>query len=312
MEKVLSIITPVFNRADCVVKCLESVARQQVPAGWSFEHVVQDDGSTDSTADLVESFASIHKKVSFERFPGNRGTNAARNAAIKRARGKWIVFLDSDDEMLPGAVMTIGQAIDANPDFAHIVFPTEVTEHLSEILGERGIMTFQDFLLGKYSGDFVHVFLRENALLYPFDEYLRIFEVINFLRLYKKAGKILFQSQPLYSRDRQRADSVSLTLRLISDDALERKKQASLLMLEMFRDDYKATDEGRIFLSKELNEIYKLCVLAGDYKAAEKVQDMGNAGDFSSAYRMMHKTKLGRTAWFFAKNILRVKHALAR
>ncbi len=52
----LSVITPVYNRADCVLRCLESVALQ-IGCGRNIEHVVVDDGSKDNTAELIRTFA---------------------------------------------------------------------------------------------------------------------------------------------------------------------------------------------------------------------------------------------------------------
>lgn len=94
-----SIITPVFNRADCILRCMESVAKsiQKSNMGGQVEHIVVDDGSSDATYNIVEKYAEYHPYVVFVKFPQNRGTNAARNEAVRRARGNgassWIVTI---------------------------------------------------------------------------------------------------------------------------------------------------------------------------------------------------------------------------
>ena len=76
-----SIITPVFNREDCVARCLDSVV-ENLKWGIELEHIVVDDGSHDSTANIVQRYAMKYPHIHFIKFDKNRGTNAARNAAI--------------------------------------------------------------------------------------------------------------------------------------------------------------------------------------------------------------------------------------
>ena len=90
----VSVIVPTYNRRETIRAAIASVQRQTF-ADW--ELIVVDDGSTDDTAALIEGsdprLVLIRQK--------NQGVNAARNAAMLRARGQYIAFLDSDDEWLP-------------------------------------------------------------------------------------------------------------------------------------------------------------------------------------------------------------------
>lgn len=90
----VSVAIPLFNGAKFIRTALESVAAQTYP---SIEVIVVDDGSTDSSADIVKAFG---RDVVLVRQP-NRGVAAARNEAIARARGEFIAFLDQDDWWLP-------------------------------------------------------------------------------------------------------------------------------------------------------------------------------------------------------------------
>src|SRR5271165_4480269 len=87
----VSVIIPTFNRASTIGKAIASVVSQTFQ---DFELIVIDDGSTDETADVLLSFANTIRLIRQE----NRGVSAARNAGIRAARGRWIAFLDSDDE----------------------------------------------------------------------------------------------------------------------------------------------------------------------------------------------------------------------
>jgi len=89
-----SIIIPTFNRAALLREALASVARQTFR---DFEVIVVDDGSRDETESVVNS---CDLPVTFLR-QENRGPGAARNLAIQHSQGRYIAFLDSDDQWLP-------------------------------------------------------------------------------------------------------------------------------------------------------------------------------------------------------------------
>jgi glycosyltransferase involved in cell wall biosynthesis len=90
----VSVILPTYNRAHCLGAAIDSVLNQSMD---DLELIVVDDGSTDTTADVV---AGVDRRVRYIRQP-NRGVSAARNCGIRLARGRWISFIDSDDEWLP-------------------------------------------------------------------------------------------------------------------------------------------------------------------------------------------------------------------
>jgi hypothetical protein len=94
-----SIVIPVYNRAKLVRRAIASCLLQRHPA---FEVVVVDDGSTDGTAETVSEIVGPRLRLFVQ--PVNRGVSAARNLGVERARGEWIVFLDSDDELTSDAL----------------------------------------------------------------------------------------------------------------------------------------------------------------------------------------------------------------
>jgi glycosyltransferase involved in cell wall biosynthesis len=95
----VSVIVPVWNRAHSVPAAIDSVLAQQLPAGWSLQVIVVDDGSTDDLAGALRPYGSgiIHI-----RRESNAGAAAARNTGLGAARGDYVAFLDSDDVWLPG------------------------------------------------------------------------------------------------------------------------------------------------------------------------------------------------------------------
>lgn len=88
----LSVVVPTYNQADLLRHCVQSLIDQTLDPA-SYEIVVVDDGSTDRTGDVLEEFRGRVRPV---RLPANRGRSAARNVGIAQARGRLIVFVDSD------------------------------------------------------------------------------------------------------------------------------------------------------------------------------------------------------------------------
>lgn len=100
MEKcpVVSVYLPTRNRQGVLVEAINSVRQQSLA---DFELIVVDDGSSDSTWAVLGRYASIDQRVKAIRFEKSRGAPAARNAALKVARGKLITGIDDDDLFLP-------------------------------------------------------------------------------------------------------------------------------------------------------------------------------------------------------------------
>lgn len=99
-----STVIPVFNRADLVIKTLESVFDQEFP---DQEIIVVDDGSTDGTLEVLAKYSNRIKVIRQE----NKGPGEARNLGIRHAQGQYIVFLDSDDIWFPWTLSTFKQVI---------------------------------------------------------------------------------------------------------------------------------------------------------------------------------------------------------
>jgi len=93
----ISIITPAFNEAGYIEQCIESVVRQSWP---HFEMIVVDDGSTDNTADIVENYSAADARINLIRMPENVGLTMAKNVALEKATGDYLLFLDADDYIL--------------------------------------------------------------------------------------------------------------------------------------------------------------------------------------------------------------------
>lgn len=93
-EKILvSIIVPVYNGEKYIESCINSILKQSEE---KFELIIVDDGSTDNTYSIANKYSQIDKRVLILT-KTNGGVSEARNYALDRANGKYIVFVDSDD-----------------------------------------------------------------------------------------------------------------------------------------------------------------------------------------------------------------------
>ncbi|MDZ7362471.1 MAG: glycosyltransferase [candidate division KSB1 bacterium] len=105
----VSVIIPTFNRADFLREAIDSVLAQTEK---DFELIVVDDGSTDHTKEMLAAYGEpIHYL-----FQPNAGASAARNRGIRRARGRFIAFLDSDDLWQPKKLSRQIEWMAAHPD----------------------------------------------------------------------------------------------------------------------------------------------------------------------------------------------------
>jgi glycosyltransferase involved in cell wall biosynthesis len=93
MEKIISVIVPVYNVEDYLPKCLDSILKQSFV---DFELILVDDGSTDTSGKICDQYAQIDNRIKVIH-QKNGGLSNARNAAIDIARGKYYYFIDSDD-----------------------------------------------------------------------------------------------------------------------------------------------------------------------------------------------------------------------
>jgi glycosyltransferase involved in cell wall biosynthesis len=92
----VSVIIPTYNRAEMLIRAIRSVLKQTFK---DYELIIVDDGSTDDTAKILKDYKA--HKFRYIRYNSNKGGAFARNLGIDNSKGKYIAFLDSDDEWLP-------------------------------------------------------------------------------------------------------------------------------------------------------------------------------------------------------------------
>jgi len=108
------VVIPTFNRHDIVPRAIRSVQASLGPTTCPFEILVVDDGSTDGTIDRLRAEFGAEIDASTVRIlsdPRNLGVSGSKNAGYCAASGDWVVFLDSDDILLPEAGVALVQGL---------------------------------------------------------------------------------------------------------------------------------------------------------------------------------------------------------
>ncbi|MCF7958378.1 MAG: glycosyltransferase family 2 protein [Phycisphaerae bacterium] len=121
----ISVIIPTYNAAGYIGRAIDSVLAQTYRPD---EVIVVDDGSTDNTAEVIQSYGASVRYI----YQNNAGPGAARNRGIKAAAGRWLAFLDSDDAWLAHKLQCQVDLLKRNPELmwvgANFIFHHEESQ----------------------------------------------------------------------------------------------------------------------------------------------------------------------------------------
>lgn len=288
----VSIIVPAYNAEDYLDRCLASIARQTYRC---IEVIVVNDGSTDRTPAICARWQSEDPRiVTLEKV--NSGLPAARNTGLRAASGSWVLFVDSDDELLPIAVEKLIEYCD---DADIVSFGWIIESENGRVTGEQ---VPRQFSLGNekdliseiakgYLADYIWSYMfRKKAILLPvnnsgpFAEGRTLFEdSISLQRLLRvRDFKVTFLPQALYiyrqtkssmSRKKDAAsaragiDAVKELEGYTIDDGLRDYWLAKLMKMLLLGADQVAGSglgDGNTLLHREIySEICRLSSLGG-------------------------------------------------
>lgn len=127
-----SIVTASYNQGRFIRDCIESVKAQ---TGVEWEHIIQDAGSTDETLAVLEEYP--HLQVTCEK---DQGMSDGINRGFLKATGDWVMWLNTDDYLLPGALARVAEFAEKNPtaDFIYgDVYFVDATKKLLRVKREH-------------------------------------------------------------------------------------------------------------------------------------------------------------------------------
>ena len=162
----ISVVIPCFNAGEWLQETIQSVLAQTASA---FEVLVVDDGSTDDSASLAESFGQPVRVI---RQP-NQGESVARNRGIEEAVGDWIAFVDADDVWLPTKLAEQVNALARSPEDVACVhtgfylFGGRNFKPAVPAWSQKREFTFRDLILKPIVNTSTAMVRRENSLRFP-------------------------------------------------------------------------------------------------------------------------------------------------
>lgn len=154
-----SIVTPSYNYSQYIREMLDSVVAQ---TDVTFEHIIYDAGSTDGTLDIIREYDHVDLTVE----PDNGMTDAI-NKGFRRARGKWVMWLNTDDRLKPGALAAVKSFAEMNPDTDVLYGAWDFIDANGDYQRTMQVFPFQKLMLsqlGCYIGS-TSTFLRKKTIL---------------------------------------------------------------------------------------------------------------------------------------------------
>ena len=205
MNKLLSIIIPMYNCAPVIVRCLDSIDYLES------EILVINDGSTDNGAQVVTDYAKLHPNVRLI-LKQNGGVSSARNLGIESAHGQYLMFIDADDYVVPGGLERVLQiAIENDVDvlkyyarYPQADAPQDTSSvadypiHIRKIIGKANALQYydlSDYIVwdGLYKRSLIvsqNIRFKEDLHLHEDDEFMA--------QVYCEASLVIEIDLPLY------------------------------------------------------------------------------------------------------------------
>ncbi len=225
MEKV-SVIVPVYNAGPYLTQCIDSILNQTY---HNIELILVNDGSTDGSATICESYRQVDQRVRLiNKRLGGGGVGAARNSALPLITGEFVLFVDNDDWLDPNHIEVLYKALKETDSDISIVNFTQFMEerssyafHVTEKDYFQEVFTPQEWFSREYNGRFAFsqcftvpwcklykASIFEN-ISYPEDE--KVEDDYTTWKLYLMADRIVFTNLALYYH-RKRETSVTKTV----------------------------------------------------------------------------------------------------
>ena len=206
MSPEITVIVPAYNAEKYLRTCLESVIGQTFT---SWELIIADDGSTDSTGAIADEYAAKDGRIKVLHL-NRHGVSAARNACIDAANGKYLAYVDADDLLEPDYLKALYEkSEESNADITQCSFVVDAdgnktpdTNPVDKTYEEAG-SAMRAFFEGSH-GDirdsvWAKLFRREAFADIRFDTGLNIYEDGYYVyQCLKKAGKVVSFGTPLY------------------------------------------------------------------------------------------------------------------
>lgn len=184
----LSFIVPTYNRINLIQETLDSILLNHFMV--DYEVIIVDDCSNDNTKEIIEiKYQNLLKSglFSYHYLEKNIGVTGAKNYGASIARGKWLVFLDSDDLFIKESKDEFLKELDNNENCGVVFFRCNTFDGnlLGRKFDENVYYDLDKYMSLGFPGECLPVIKREVALRFPYEEKLRGFEGVAYFRMLK-------------------------------------------------------------------------------------------------------------------------------
>lgn len=204
-----SFVIPTYNRANIIVKTLDSVIEQDFK---DYEIIVVDDASTDNTRQVVDTYLNGSSNITYVILERNSGANVAKNYGARIANGDYLIFLDSDDTLENSNSLSKLHDENLNSNYPDILMyacrniDSELTIKNKNF---TGFVNFSDYFKNKFRGEYLPVVNRQFFYKWMFYEDINGGEGITWKKLTYLAGSIYLSSTVIRVYDNKGVDRLS-------------------------------------------------------------------------------------------------------
>lgn len=211
----VSYIVPVYNKEMYIEQCVTSIEKNGID---SYEIIIIDDGSTDNSLSLINELKKNNDRINCIK-QNNKGVSAARNLGIKKAKGKYVQFVDSDDLLNSNYLIEIMKIIENSEvdiiffDYLNFYSYDEIIEELDSIFSFKELEPLDiELLFNKY---ILHnigtkIYRREVIQNLFFNEKISLYEDISFcLNAIMQSSKMIYVDRKIYFYRRNVLNSLS-------------------------------------------------------------------------------------------------------
>jgi glycosyltransferase involved in cell wall biosynthesis len=294
-QKKVSVIIPTYNRASFISGTVQSILDQEY---HNLEILIVDDGSTDSTKEIVNSLQQKYSNILYYENSRVNGPSGARNTGLLRASGDYLAFLDSDDKWLEGHLSLAVQTLEENQNIDVLFGDFKIYNHS----GNRYICNFFDqkkviHLLKKEFINSQMVLLKDNIFIGLIQE--NFFHLGSTVIRKVSLGDILFDENVKFAEDRDFAIKLYKEKKAIFSCRL---KPAFI----MYEHDSNLTRQGDLSTDQELFTAhqYLFCKYLKKYELTDDevflLKNRISKTGLSLAYNYRHRKKF----WLAFKSIV--------
>lgn len=235
-KPLISVVITCYNQGVFLKEAIESAISQDYPEK---EVIVVNDGSTDQTEPVAQQFKMVRYICQ-----KNSGLSAARNTGVEQSKGEYIVFLDADDWLLPGALSTNLKYLEANREAAFVAGAHIKTDREKRIIEQvdKGVVTgdpYAHLLIYNYIEMHAAVMYRHWVFShFRFDPSLRACEDYDlYLKISRKFP--IIQHTHLIAAYRKHNENMSVNIPLMIGSGLSvKRRQQKLLKSEYEREQF--------------------------------------------------------------------------